>query len=113
MIPRIPFEEFAKIDLRIGKILKVEDHPDADKLYVLTVDLAEDSPRTLVAGLKHFCSKKQLIGKRAIFVANLEKANIRGIESDGMILAAVNHDETQVCILSPNIEDMEIGSKVE
>jgi len=112
MIGKIPYEDFAKLDIRVGKILEVEDHPNADKLYVLTVDLGENKPRTLVAGLKEFCDKKQLIGKRAIFIANLEKAKIRGIESDGMILAAVNHDKTQVCILSPDMEEIEIGSKV-
>jgi len=112
MTPRISYEEFAKLDLRVGKILKVEDHPNADKLYVLTVDLGEDKQRTLVAGLKQYCDKKELEGKRAIFIANLEKAKIRGIESDGMILAAINHDKTQVCILSPELEDIEIGSKV-
>lgn len=111
-VEKIPFEVWKKLDLRVGKVLKVEDHPNASKLYILTVDLGEKNPRTLVAGLKNFCSKEQLEGKKAIFIANLEPATIRGIKSDGMILAAVNNNESEVCIISPTI-DIEIGSKIE
>ena len=107
---KIPYSLFEQIDLRIGKILNVEDHPKADKLYVLTVDLAEDKPRTIVAGIKNHYKKEELIGKKAIFVANLEPVKLRGIESNGMVLAASN-DKEGVIILQPE-KDISQGSKI-
>ena len=103
--------------MRVGRILEVEDHPNADKLYVLTVDLGEEKPRTIVAGLREHCKKDHLKGKSAIFLVNLEPATIRGIESQGMILAAISHghghhDDVKVCILKPD-EEVDIGSHVE
>jgi len=107
----VSYEEFSKIKLKVGKILDVQDHPKADKLLVLTVDLGEEKPRTIVAGLKKYYPKDQLIGKKAIFVANLAPANLRGIESNGMILAACSEDESEVVFLAPQKEIKE-GSKV-
>lgn len=107
----IHFEDWEKLDLRVGKILKVEDHPNAEKLYVLTVDVGEDKPRTIVAGLKKYCNKKDLEGKTAIFVLNLEHVVLRGVKSEGMILAAINHDKSNVCIITPENE-IEAGSKI-
>ncbi len=108
---KIPYEDFAKIELRIGKILEVTDHPKADKLLVLTVDFAEGSPRTIVAGLKKQYKKEDLKGKKAVFVTNLEPANLRGVESNGMILAAVSADESQVVFIEPE-KDIKEGSKL-
>ena len=105
------FEDWEKVDLRVGKILKVEDHPNADKLYILTVDLGEEEPRTIVAGLKNHCDKTDLEGKLAIFVVNLEPATLRGVKSEGMILAAIEQNEKKVCILKPD-EEVEVGSKI-
>ena len=110
MIHKIPYEDFAKLDLRVGKILEIEDHPNADKLYVLKVDLGEEKPRTILAGLKPYYKKSDLKNKKAIFVANLEKRNIRGIESDGMILAA---DDNQGKVIFLTTEsDIDTGSKI-
>lgn len=109
---KISLDDFKKIDLRVGEILEVEEHPNADKLFVLKVDLGEDSTRTICAGLKGFYSTEELIGKKAIFVANLEPRNLRGIESNGMILAASNSDKTEVKILIPKAE-VNGGQKVE
>jgi methionyl-tRNA synthetase len=111
MDEKINYLDFAKLDLRVGKIVSVEDHPNADKLYVLTVDLGEEEKRTIVAGLKKTYSKDDLVGKKAIFVANLAPAKLRGVESNGMILAAANPDESKIFILSPE-KDIEEGSKV-
>ena len=108
---KIPYADFERLDLRVGKILQVEDHPKADKLYVLKVDLAEAQPRTIVAGLRPFYKKEALLHKKAIFVANLASANLRGIESNGMILAASTPDHKKVIILTID-SDIEIGSKV-
>jgi len=76
------------LDLRVGKVLEVNDHPDADKLYILTVELGEDETRTLVAGLKNYYGKEELLGKNLIIVCNLKPAKLRGVVSRGMLLAA-------------------------
>lgn len=111
MSSKIPFSAWEQCDLRVGKILEVEDHPKADKLYVLTVDLGEEKPRTIVAGLKKHYEKDALKGKKAVFIANLEPVTLRGIESNGMTLAAVSADESIVCVLEPE-KDAPVGSKV-
>src|SRR3989338_8009381 len=100
MTEKIPFQDFEKFDLRVGKILEVNDHPNANKLYVFKVDLAEQKPRQIIAGLKPYYKKEELLNKKAIFIANLEPATIRGIESNGMILAADN-EKGKVIFLMP------------
>lgn len=80
-------EPFASLDLKVAKVEKVEDHPGAEKLYVLKIDLGKEK-RTLVAGLKGHYSREELEGKGIVVVANLKPARIRGIESKGMLLAA-------------------------
>lgn len=111
MTSKIPFSIWEQCDLRVGKILNVEDHPKADKLYILTVDLGEEKPRTIVAGLKKVYTKEQLKNRRGIFIANLEPITLRGIESNGMTLAAANTDDSIITLLQP-AEDIEPGSKV-
>lgn len=111
MSEKVSFKDFQKLDFKVGKVLKVEDHPNADKLFVLSVDLAEEEPRTLVAGLKGYYKKEELEGKKAIFAVNLEPAVLRGVESNGMILAAVTEDKESVVILTPE-KDIKEGSKV-
>ena len=108
---KIPFSDFEKLDLRVGTILEVENHPKADKLYVLKVDLGEQEPRTIVAGLRAHYTQEDLKGKQAIFVANLEPVNLRGIESNGMILAASNEEKTSVFFLKPE-KQIAPGSKI-
>lgn len=95
---KIKYEDFEKLDLRVATIKEVKPHPNADKLYILTIDL-EDETRTIVAGIKKYYSEKELINKQIIVVANLEPANLRGIESNGMLLAA--DDGNNVVILTP------------
>lgn len=104
----VSFDEFTKIDLRIAKVLSVEAHPNADKLYVLRVDLG-DGERQLVAGLKSWYTSEQLVGKSVVVVANLEPASLRGVESEGMLLAC--QDGERVMILQPEGEAAP-GSKV-
>ena len=106
----INFNDWAKLDLRVGEILEIVDVPGADKLYQLKIDLGTET-RTLVAGLKQYYTKEELEGKRCIVFCNLEPKKLRGIESKGMILAAVNDDHSEVKLLSPD-GDIEIGSKV-
>lgn len=83
-----PFEAFRKLDLRVGKVLKAEDHPNADKLYKLTVDVGDPEPRTICAGLKAFYTPEELTGREAVVVYNLAPKPLRGVESCGMLLAA-------------------------
>jgi len=81
-------DPFSKLDLRAAKIIDVQDHPDADKLYVLQVDLGPLGKRTIVAGMKPFYPKEEILGKTIVLVTNLKPTTIRGIESKGMVLAA-------------------------
>jgi methionyl-tRNA synthetase len=106
----IPFKEWQKLDIRIGKILKVEDHPDAEKLYVIEVDLGTEK-RKLVAGLKQHYDKKKLKGKLCVVFTNIEPAKIRGVESNGMVLAAVNSDHSKVFLIAPE-KEIELGAKI-
>ncbi|MFC1754594.1 hypothetical protein ACFL96_14555 [Thermoproteota archaeon] len=91
-------DDFRKLEIRIATIKEVEDHPDADKLYLVKVDLG-DKTKQLVAGIKPFYSKEELIGKQVAVVDNMEPAVIRGQESQGMLLVA--QDESGITILSP------------
>jgi methionyl-tRNA synthetase len=106
----IKFDDWQKSDLRTGKILEAEDIEGADKLYKLEIDLGTEK-RTLVAGLKPYYKKEELKEKSCIVFTNLEPRKIRGIESQGMILAAVNENESKVRILQPD-KDIEVGSRV-
>lgn len=82
----VSFEEFKKIELKSAKILAVEDIAGKDKLYKLQIDLGTEK-RQLVAGIKQYYSKEELLGKTIIVVANLEPAVIAGNQSNGMLLA--------------------------
>jgi methionyl-tRNA synthetase len=86
----ITFEDFTKVDLRVGKVLNAERHPDpkVKKLLVLTVDLGEDAPRTVLAGLAEHNDPETLRGQSYVFVTNLAPREMRGFTSCGMILAA-------------------------
>jgi len=75
------------LDLKVGKVLSVEDHPDAGKLYVLKIDLGSET-RQVVAGLKAFIQRENILGKSVVVVCNLKPAKLRGVESNGMMLAA-------------------------
>ena len=108
----IPFKDWEKIDIRIGKILEVKQHPNADKLYLLKIDLGKElGKRELVAGLKQYYKPEQLKNKLCCVFTNLEPATIRGIKSEGMILAAVTSDKGKVFILEPE-QDIELGSRI-
>jgi len=103
------YEDFEKLDLRVATVKKVEDHPNADKLYVLEIDLGNET-RTIVAGIKKYYTKEELIGKQIIVLANLEAAKLRGIESNGMLLAA-SDEKGNVIVLTPD-KEIENGSKI-
>ncbi len=87
----ISFQEWQKTELKVAKIAAVEDIEGKDKLYKIQIDLGAEK-RQIVAGLKEFYSKEELQGKNIIVVANLQPANIAGIESQAMLLAAKSPD---------------------
>lgn len=88
----ITIDEFARVDLRIGTIRSAEPHPNADRLLVLTVDVGEAAPRQLVAGIRAAYDLRTLPGQQVVVVANLKPAMLRGVESQGMLLAASDGD---------------------
>lgn len=101
---RIDIEEFKKVEMTVGKILSAEKVPDTDKLLKLSVDLGEPAPRTIVSGIATFfpdCTI--LVGRKCMFVSNLESRTIRGIESNGMVLA-VSTEDGKFSLLEPNNE---------
>ncbi|HLF19008.1 MAG TPA: methionine--tRNA ligase subunit beta [Candidatus Omnitrophota bacterium] len=104
----ITIDDFKKLDLIIAQIKEVQDHPNADKLYVVKIDTGSEI-KQLVAGIKKSYSKEELIGKRVVVVNNLEPATIRGEVSNGMLLAAT--DEKGVVILITE-KEVALGSKV-
>ena len=106
----IQFDEWNKLDLRIGEIEEVENIEGADKLYKLKVDLGTET-RTLVAGIKLYYTKNELEGKRCIVFMNLKPKTIMGIESHGMILAASNGDKSEVKLLQAE-GALDLGSKI-
>jgi methionyl-tRNA synthetase len=106
----IKFDEWAKLDLRVGEIIEVNDIINAEKLFKLKIDIGIET-RTIVAGLKKHYPKEELIGKRCILFCNLEPRKLKGIESQGMILAAINEDQSEIKLLEPDGE-IELGSKV-
>jgi len=104
----VSFEEFKKLEIRIAKVTQVLDHPNADKLYVLTIDLG-DTTKQIVAGIKSGYSKEALVGRQIVVINNLEPVFLRGVESQAMLLAA--GDEKGVSLVMPDRE-MVLGSVV-
>jgi len=85
----ISYDDFTKLEIKLGTITAVEPVADADRLLCLTVDVGEASPRQIVSGIRqYFVDEQALVGQQCPFLTNLEPRTIRGIESQGMILAA-------------------------
>jgi methionyl-tRNA synthetase len=108
-IELITIEDFAKIDLRIAKVLTAEKVEGSEKLIKLRIKVSGEE-RQIVAGIAQHYQPEELPGKEIVVVANLKPAKLRGLVSEGMLLAASN-DQGQVVILRPDIEVGE-GSKV-
>jgi methionine--tRNA ligase beta chain len=94
----ITFDDWQKIELRTAEVLAAETHPNADRLLVLRVRLGEEEERQLVAGIRGHYEPENLVGKTVIVLANLEPATLRGVESQGMLLAV--KDGERVVVLS-------------
>jgi len=104
----ITYDDFKKVELKVAEIKAVEPHPNADKLMILRVDIGGEE-RQLVAGLKQWYTPEQLVGKKIVVVANLQPATLRGVQSNGMLLAAQSGND--VVILTTE-KDIPAGSKV-
>lgn len=78
----------SRLDIRVGKIVEVSKHPDADALYVEKVDLGEEAPRTIISGLVNFIPIEEMQNRMVVVLCNLKPAKMRGIESHGMVLCA-------------------------
>ena len=104
----ITIDDFRKLELRVAQVKEVNDHPTADKLLVLILDLG-DRTKQVVAGIKSAYSKETLLGKYVVLVDNLEPAILRGVESQGMVLAG--SDESGLTIISPE-RPLKLGSIV-
>lgn len=91
----LSIDEFKRLELRTAKVTAVEVHPNADRLYVVKVDVG-GTPRQVVAGIKQFYTPEQLVGKTVIVVVNLKPAKLRGVESQGMILAVAAGENLSV-----------------
>ncbi len=118
--PTINFDEFAKVDLRVARVVSAEPHPNADKLLKLQLDDGSGTPRQICAGIREYYTPDQLVGKLIVIVANLAPRVIRGEESRGMLLAASDAPkdaaadpsvQRKVVVLSPS-SDIAPGSIV-
>jgi len=103
------YEDWRKLEFRVAEVLEAQEHPEADKLLILKVKIGSEE-RTIVAGIKQHYKPKDLVGKKVIVVANLQPRTLRGIISEGMVLAAVDGD--QVVLLQPE-KDIPSGAKVQ
>ena len=99
----ITIDDFLKIKLRVGTVTEAIDHPNADRLIVLQVDLG-DEKRQLCAGLRGHYEPASLVGRQVVVVANLAPRKMRGEVSEGMLLAASTDDRSQVIVLTPASE---------
>jgi methionyl-tRNA synthetase len=104
----ISIDQFRSVELKIATIKSAEPHPNADKLMVLQIDLGTEQ-RQILAGIRNHYTPEELIGRQIVVVANLEPAKLRGLESQGMLLAA--SDEGRVVILAPD-KTVQPGAKV-
>ena len=107
----IQYDDFAKLDLRVATVIECKPHPNADKLLVLQIELANGERRQICAGLRLHYQPEELTGKQIIVVANLEPRTMRGEVSNGMLLAATDPATAKVIVIGPSAP-VSAGSKV-
>lgn len=110
MAEPIKYDDFAKLDLRVARVVEARPHPNADKLMLLQIDLG-DEQKQIVAGIRLHYAPEQLVGRKVVVVNNLEPAMLRGETSHGMLLAATSTDN-KVVLLQPDDPDCLVGAKV-
>jgi len=109
MADLITYDDFAKLELRVAKVVEARPHPNADKLLLLQVDLG-DQQKQIVAGIRQHYTPEQLVGKLIVVVNNLAPAMLRGETSNGMLLAATSGEK--VIVLTPDDPECVPGAKV-
>jgi len=109
-LPLIDYEDFAKLDIRVGKVLLAEPIKKSKKLLRVEVDIGEAKPRQLVAGMASYYTPEELIGKNVVILANLKPVKLCGVESNGMMLAA-DDCEAIVAALMPD-KEIKSGSRI-
>jgi methionyl-tRNA synthetase len=102
------YDDFKKLEFKVAKIKDVVEHPNADRLYVITVDLG-DKTKQVVAGIRNSYKKEDLVGRQVVLVDNLDPAILRGVESQGMILAASDENGSSIVTLA---RETKLGSIV-
>jgi methionine--tRNA ligase beta chain len=107
--PEVAYEAFAALELRAARVLAARKHPNADKLLILEIDLAEAGPRQIVAGIAQHYAPEGLVGRTIIVVANLKPVKLRGEESRGMLLAATAGERV---VLLTGMDDLPPGSPI-
>ncbi len=110
-VAHIDITDFAKVDLRVGEVKTAERIPKADKLLLITVDIGEEKPRQLLAGIAQYYEPETLIGRKIVVSANLKPRKMRGYESQGMLLAASVGDEGKP-VLATFTEDVPNGARL-
>ena len=108
----ITIDELDKVELKVGQIKEVNRVEKSDKLYKLSVDVGEENLRTIVSGLVPFYKEEELLNKQVVVVTNLKPAKLRGVESNGMILAAGDYDVVKLLTLDNNASVLENGSNI-
>ena len=101
--PTIEFEDFLKVQLKVGQIVEAEKHPNADRLLALKVEVGEERPRSIVAGIAAKYDPSTLIGKNIVIVANLKPRKLRGVLSEGMLLAATGSELEGLITTDPGV----------
>ncbi len=110
-VAHIDITDFAKVDLRVGEVKTAERIPKADRLLLITVDIGEEKPRQLLAGIAQYYEPETLVGRKIVVVANLKSRKMRGYESQGMLLAASVGDEGKP-VLAEFTEDVPNGARL-
>jgi methionyl-tRNA synthetase len=108
--PKIAIDDFLKADLRVGLVLTAEPVKGSTKLMHMTVDIGEPAPRTIVAGIAEAYTAADLVNRKVVIVANLQPRKLKGIESNGMIVAASVNDGKPV--LAGFHEDIPVGARL-
>lgn len=112
MKQKIDYDDFAKIEFKIGVIKECVKHPNADRLLVFQIDVGEEKPRQIISSIAEFYKPEDVINKRVVVVTNLKKAKFRGMTSDGMLMCASLKDDEDVELLTIT-KDFVGGTKVD
>jgi methionyl-tRNA synthetase len=109
MADPITYDDFAKLELRVARVLEARPHPNADKLLLLQIDVG-DAQKQIVAGIRQHYTPEQLVGKTIVVVNNLQPALLRGEASNGMLLAATSGEK--VILLTVDDPDCAVGARI-